>query len=132
MHAATSDERSRFFVYGTLRRGEYNHGYLADARLLGTHVTSPRYVLYDTGPYPAAATGGRTPVTGEVHAVDRRGFRLIERLEGYPHPYTREQIDTPFGPAWMYLWVAAIDPHWPRVAGDWADALSPGRPIPDV
>lgn len=119
MHAVTPEDNIRVFVYGTLRRGETNHRYLENTRRLGTHVTPPCYTLYDTGPYPAAVAGGRTPVTGEVYAVDRRGFRLIDRLEGYPHPYTRKRIDTPFGPAWMYLWVAAVDPRWRRLAGDW-------------
>lgn len=119
MHALTADDLVRVFVYGTLRRGESNHRYVAEARRLGGHVTAPGYTLYDTGPFPAAMAGGSTAIVGEVYAVDRRGFRLLDRLEGYPREYTRRRIATPYGAAWMYLWIRRVDPRWRRLAGDW-------------
>lgn len=119
MHAVTADDRVRVFVYGTLRAGERNHHILADQRYLGEYRTPARYTLYDTGPFPAAVAGGRTALTGEVYAVDRRCFRLLDRLEDYPTHYTRRRIATPLGGAWIYLWIKPVDARWRRLDGDW-------------
>jgi len=117
--AVTRDDRIRVFVYGTLLAGESNHRLLASSERLGEHVTPARYTLYDTGPFPAAVTGGRTAIAGEVYAVTRRVFRQLDRLEDYPINYTRQRIDTPFGGAWIYLWIQAVSPRWRRLDGDW-------------
>lgn len=109
----------RIFVYGTLRANESNHHLLAQQPCLGTCTTSPRYHLYDTGPYPAAVAGGYTALTGEVYAVDTACFRQLDILEDYPRSYTRKQIATALGHAWIYLWVAPVDPRWRRLPGDW-------------
>lgn len=122
------DPARRVFVYGTLRRGCRNHHLLRRARYLGRHRTPPAYTLFDTGPYPAVVTGGRTRVVGEVYAVDGRTFRALDRLEDYPRSYTRRRIDTPYGPAWIYLWRLRIDPDWPALAGDWRRREIVGTP----
>jgi len=116
---APNDSAIRVFVYGTLRAGESNHALLAGQTLLGPHQTPARYTLFDTGPYPAAVADGSTALTGEVYAVDAACFRRLDQLEDYPVSYTREQIETPLGRAWIYLWIAAIRPSWRQLAGDW-------------
>ena len=40
------------FVYGTLKRGERNHYFLASAEYLGPAFTEPLYRMIDCGPYP--------------------------------------------------------------------------------
>ncbi|MEQ8798022.1 MAG: gamma-glutamylcyclotransferase family protein [Salinisphaeraceae bacterium] len=128
MHDLTDSPPIRVFVYGTLRRGESNSGYLNNATYLGRAVTPPRYHLFDTGPFPAAAARGRHALVGEVYAVDRAILRTLDRLEDVPRSYNRWRIDTRYGDAWLYLWVAAIDPRWPRLAGDWCQRRRvPGR-----
>lgn len=110
----------RVFVYGTLRPGGRNHHYMATARHCGTYVTPARFTLLDTGPYPAALDDGTTALVGDVFTIDAQTFAALDRLENYPVHYTRRQIDTAHGPAWIYLWVAARDPAWPVIAhGDW-------------
>lgn len=111
----------RVFVYGTLRPGEHNHHYLEAAAHLGHHTTAPRFTLYDTGhSYPAALDRGDTGLTGDVFAVDTATFGLLDALEGYPVHYTRRPLETPFGPAWIYLWVKPVAPHWPAITdGNW-------------
>lgn len=111
--------RELVFVYGTLRRGERNHFLLAGQTFLGALQTDADYQLFDTGPYPAAVAGGTTVLYGEVYAVDAACFTGLDMLEDYPHSYTRKQIATPWGRAWIYLWIAAVDPAWRRLAGDW-------------
>lgn len=109
----------RVLVYGTLRRGEHNHFYLKNQTYLGALQTPAIYTLYDTGPYPAAVANGNTALTAEIYAVDTSCFAQLDVLEDFPHSYTREQVATPFGRAWIYLWVAALAPHWVRIGGDW-------------
>lgn len=113
-------EGTRVFVYGTLLRGERNHHVLAGARWLGDHTTAPGYTLYDTGPYPAAAAPGETALRGEVYAVDAATLQALDILEDYPRLYTRRRIETPFGAAWIYLWIARRGGRWPIITnGNW-------------
>ena len=111
--------RHRVFVYGTLRRGERNHDLLATQCRLGACRSAPGFTLFDTGPYPAATRGGTTALVGEVYAVTPACFDALDRLEDYPRSYTRERIDTPYGSAWLYLWIRGLAPHWRRLHGDW-------------
>lgn len=117
MHDGIS--RERVFVYGSLRRGERNHFFLDGQTRLGACQTDAAYALFDTGPYPAAVAGSSTALSGEVYAVDAACFAQLDVLEDYPHSYTRAQIATPWGRAWIYLWIAAVDPAWRRLPGDW-------------
>lgn len=125
---------NRVFVYGTLRPGGRNHGYLASARHLGPHTTAAIFTLLDTGPYPAALDRGTTALVGDVFAVDDDTFAALDVLEGYPVHYTRRLLDTGFGAAWIYLWIAARDANWRIIEhGDWcrwrdaAASVSGGR-----
>lgn len=107
-------------MYGTLRRGEINHGLLRTARFLGRHRTAARYTLLDLGPYPAALAGGRTALSGELYALSHALLRRLDVLENYPREYTRVLIPTPSGKAWIYLYrrrpavAVPLIPH-----GDW-------------
>jgi gamma-glutamylaminecyclotransferase len=96
--------RHRIFVYGTLLRGEPNHGLLASARFLGPHRTEPRFTLLLLGAYPGLVETGKTAVHGEVYAVDGATLRLLDRLEEYPRLYDRRPIRTPYGTAWAYVY----------------------------
>lgn len=108
------------FTYGTLRAGEHNAAYLAQAAYCGRYQTPAIYRLFDTGSYPAAVAHGDTSLVGEVYRITAKTFALVDRLEGYPVFYTRRRINTPFGDAWIYLWATDIDPAWPVIAnGDW-------------
>jgi gamma-glutamylcyclotransferase (GGCT)/AIG2-like uncharacterized protein YtfP len=72
------------FVYGTLKRGEINHGLLAP-HACSIEPASIRGLLYDTGDFPALAEGdGR--VQGELVSLDpdrvHEVIAVIDRLEG--------------------------------------------------
>jgi gamma-glutamylcyclotransferase (GGCT)/AIG2-like uncharacterized protein YtfP len=111
----------RVFVYGTLLRGEANHGLLAGAALLGPHRTAPGYTLYSLGAYPGLVTGGGTAVNGEVYRVDDGGLALLDRLEDYPRLYGRRLIVTSYGRAWVYLYRGSIRDRPVLASGDWRD-----------
>lgn len=90
------------FVYGTLKRGESNHGvmerargvYRGDGMVVGT--------LYTLGPYPGLVSQGEPvdgPVPGEVYEVSDAGLSLLDALEGFDPAHPEEgdyyRADTP-------------------------------------
>ena len=109
----------RVFVYGTLLRGEVNHGLLAGAELMGAHRTEPRFTLYRLGAYPGLVAGGGTAVHGEVYRVNDAGLRALDQLEDYPRLYDRLLIPTPFGRAWVYVYRGRLQDREPIRSGDW-------------
>ena len=91
LHIAPPHHEHRVFVYGTLLSGEGNAHWAAGARRqpAWTHGT-----IYDTGfGFPAYVRRGNTRIVGEVLTVNEDGFASMDRLEGYPRLYRREQID---------------------------------------
>lgn len=96
------DKPHLVFVYGTLKAGQPNHHWLAQALALG-EATLPGAVLHDLGPFPMAISGeGR--VLGELYAVDDDALAQLDRLEGVPRLYERQQRRLTDGRlAWVYL-----------------------------
>jgi gamma-glutamylcyclotransferase (GGCT)/AIG2-like uncharacterized protein YtfP len=72
------------FVYGTLKRGERNHGLLA-AHARSIEPASIRGRLFDTGDFPALAEGDGI-VHGELVELDPASvdtvIAVVDRLEG--------------------------------------------------
>jgi gamma-glutamylaminecyclotransferase len=87
-----SRRKHLIFTYGTLMRGEINHGLLATARFAAEAQTEPCFELFDLGHFPAMSTGGQTVVRGEVYAVDDQTLVRLDRLEGHPEFYQRTPI----------------------------------------
>ena len=110
------------FVYGTLRRGECNHHLLEHAQLLGNHETLPEYTLYDLGAYPAVIEG-HSSILGEVYLIDDTTLKAVDRLEDVPVEYRREQIETPFGLAWIYLYQDVSQLSEMISSGDWCQKV---------
>ena len=113
---------ARVFVYGSLKRGFYNHGVLDDAELLGTARTADAaFAMFNVGRYPAVRHTAERPIAvhGEVYAVSPNILADLDRLEGHPEYYTRQQVEIEgHGPCWMYL-INQIMPA-PRVeSGIW-------------
>jgi gamma-glutamylcyclotransferase (GGCT)/AIG2-like uncharacterized protein YtfP len=74
------------FVYGTLKRGERNHGLLAGQYLVGEAVTEPCFRLLDCGAYPALIESEQgLAIRGEVYRVDENTLRQLDVLEEAPH-----------------------------------------------
>lgn len=90
------------FVYGTLKRGLANHKLLLTARFEGEAMMEG-IRLYDLGPYPMAIHRPGL-VHGEVYRVDAPVLANLDRLEGVPRLYRREQRALADGrQAWVYL-----------------------------
>jgi gamma-glutamylcyclotransferase (GGCT)/AIG2-like uncharacterized protein YtfP len=110
------------FVYGTLRRGESNHYLLEPAQCLGQHQTRPEFTLYDLGPYPAVIEG-HDAIIGEVYLIDEETLANVDELEDCPVEYRREQIETPFGSAWIYLYQDVSKLSIMISSGDWCQKV---------
>jgi gamma-glutamylaminecyclotransferase len=62
----------RLFAYGSLMKGEPDHGLVAAAEFVGTARTLPAYKLVDLGPFPALIEGGTLAIEGELYLVDAK------------------------------------------------------------
>lgn len=73
----------RVFVYGTLKRGHSNHGYMAGQRFICEATTQSVYRLFDLGGYPGmieAASDGLS-IKGEIWEIDDACLRRLDVLE---------------------------------------------------
>jgi gamma-glutamylaminecyclotransferase len=83
------------FVYGTLKRGGVNHGFLAGQQFMGIARTQAGYQLYDLEGFPGMVpdSADHDGVTGEVWAVDAATLAALDELEGLREGlYRREPI----------------------------------------
>ena len=116
------DEEHKVFVYGTLISGERNAHWAGNARRQKAWTTG---TSHDTGyGFPAFVKRGRTRIKGEVLTVNEDGFKSMDRLEGYPRLYRREQIRVHLVGggsvlAWVYI-MNALRADAPVIkGGDW-------------
>ncbi len=107
------------FVYGTLKHGQRNAGFLRQAEYLGRHKTEPRYWLYQFEDYPAVCENGRHAILGEVYRIGDEQMQMLDDLEWYPHFYQRIEIPTPHGNAWMYVVRAELCRGKRKISGSW-------------
>lgn len=78
-------------VYGTLMTGCRNYRWAADA--LARESCLIKGTLYDTGcGFPAFVPGDTQWHDGELLLVTQETLNRMDRLEGYPHLYTRKTI----------------------------------------
>jgi gamma-glutamylaminecyclotransferase len=98
------------FVYGTLKKGYHNHGYLEGSTFLGFAKTEPIYTMHSNKYYPIVQRRGTTPISGEVYKVEEKALPAIFALEGYTgtkgHPdnwYDTDVIETEFGKASIFV-----------------------------
>ena len=96
------------FVYGTLRRGFRNHALLDSSESLGSGRTRERYALYVSRIPFLAREPAHTRVAGEVYLVTPTILAALDRLEGHPDWYRREQIEVELDDAttrrcWTYF-----------------------------
>ena len=104
-------------VYGSLKRGYYNHDVIAfdfenrsrnkGYDYLGDTKTVDKFTMYDLGSFPAISfdENGKQ-VKGELYAVDDATFNLIDILEGYPDHYNRIEVNLENTDvrAWIYFY----------------------------
>lgn len=72
------------FVYGTLKRGGANHGFLAWQQFVAEARTAPGYTLYELDGFPGmvADPADQAGVAGEIWDVDHACLVRLDQLEG--------------------------------------------------
>ncbi len=114
------------FVYGSLRRGEYNHRLLAGAEY-GGEARVQGFALYSLGAYPMAIAG-RGCLVGELYHCTPALLRQLDRLEEHPHVYQRQWVALTDGrEAWLYVGRSQLLGNAPCLEhGDWCRRSSGG------
>lgn len=119
---AKPESEHKVFVYGTLLSNECNCDRAPRARRQRAWTPG---TIYDTGyGFPAFVKAGKTRIEGEVLTVDDDAFRSMDRLEGYPSFYRREEIQVNLvGGGRVLAWVYIMN-RLPKDAkviegGDW-------------
>lgn len=127
------DQDTLLFVYGTLKRGQSNHGQLRGARWLG-QASLRGFCLYDLGPFPMAIAGEGT-IKGEIVALPWEALEDLDVFEGCPRLYQRSQFPLLDGRlVWVYVGHPRQVRHVPRLpGGEWpaprAAELPAHRPL---
>jgi gamma-glutamylcyclotransferase (GGCT)/AIG2-like uncharacterized protein YtfP len=71
------------FVYGTLKRGEQRHRYLAGQTFVAAVRTQPLYRLYNLGEYPGlVGCANGLSIEGELWDVDDACLKQLDQVEG--------------------------------------------------
>lgn len=89
---------SFLFVYGSLKRGLHNHGYLADSQRIGNYHTDNAYVLLagPGSPYllkpEQINTVSALQVKGECYLVNSSVLTATDNLEANGVFYQREEV----------------------------------------
>lgn len=86
--------KTNLFVYGTLKRGQKNHHFLAGQEFIGEAATMPLYRLYALGWYPGLVldVDDGLEVQGELWAVDDDALAKMDAFEGVPDLFARQDV----------------------------------------
>lgn len=103
-------QRHLVFVYGSLKKGFHNHWLLdkPDTKFIDDASSiAPNYAMVSLGSYPGLILGNQR-VSGELYEVSEDTFHSLDRLEGHPYVYKREQVrfktvGKKVIEAWVYL-----------------------------
>jgi gamma-glutamylaminecyclotransferase len=82
------------FVYGTLKRGDCRHRYLAGSHFCGPTITSQGYRLFDLGSFPGLVEAASTScVAGELYRVSSHTLAVLDEVEAVAdHLFVRRPI----------------------------------------
>ena len=100
----------KVFVYGTLKKGHGNHRLLAGSEFLGEGRTREKYALYSSGIPFAIKEEKVSKIQGELYLVNAATLTDLDRLEGHPGWYCREEISVVLEgkgaevTAWLYFY----------------------------
>lgn len=94
-YTAKSKEKIKVFVYGTLKQGRRNHGYLAEAKFLYKAQTLKKFAMVGKDapfPYLLGESEQGHQIIGEVYEIDEDIKEALDILEGNPHHYMEQEI----------------------------------------
>lgn len=79
-------------VYGTLKKGFGNHGYLSNSELICVGETKEKFAMYKRGIPFVVKDEKISNIKVEVYKVDKETLRMLDALEGHPAWYKREPL----------------------------------------
>lgn len=119
----TLAELTPVFVYGSLRRGQGNHGLLHRAHFVRETHLRGAFEMVSLGSFPGVFRQPEADrrLAGELYAVDEHTLALLDRLEGHPRFYERQPVELACRQvAWVYILPAESVADRPVVeGGDW-------------
>ena len=126
---ASQQEKNYVLVYGTLRKGGYNHGLMGEAEILA-NLKLTGFSMVSLGSYPAVYMNNQAEkaIHAELNLVDEATFARLDQLEGYPDFYNRSQIEVKLTSgkqvkAWIYhMSQEELSDKEPVEEGDWLAA----------
>jgi len=84
-------DRELVFVYGTLKFGYSNSGFLTNSEIVGRAETKRRYSLYEWD-LPYLTNKPNHKVKGEVYRINKQTLMYLDSLEGHPYLYERKKV----------------------------------------
>ena len=112
-------------VYGSLKRGHFNHDLLYGAEFVGEDFLFD-FTLYDLGPFPAIKRGESDGVIVEIYRVTTQQLHRLDQLEGFnaEEPdksfYLRVEVESSYGSVWVYEFNREVEPHKVILSGNWS------------
>lgn len=120
--------KTRVAVYGSLRIGMGNNRCLDGAEFIG-RCDLAGMGMVSFGSYPACDFDDNSTITIEVFDVDTlTGLPRLDMLEGTDptdvegtsNYYSRREVETAYGKAWVYFIAGTLEEGFPVVEhGDW-------------
>lgn len=89
---SVSNDKYLVFVYGTLKREQFNHHRLNGSKFIGTARTMDNFAMYGSGIPFVRMSEHAYPIYGEVYEVNRRTLIDLDWLEGHPTSYERRLV----------------------------------------
>jgi gamma-glutamylcyclotransferase (GGCT)/AIG2-like uncharacterized protein YtfP len=125
----SADSVALVFVYGSLKRDQPNHHRLKGCSWQG-EAWLAGLALYDLGPFPMAVASDdpQQQLEGEVYGLNAEQLADLDRFEGVPRLYQRQQHRLSDGrSAWVYVGRPQQVRHVPMIAsGRWLGPRSGG------
>jgi len=110
------------FIYGSLKRGQKSHHFLADQEFRGEASTMPLYRLHGLGWHPGMVLDqdAGLDVQGELWAVDDATLAKLDEYEGVPSWFVREDVAVRdcFETVQAYLFNGSV-PEGAPTGGSW-------------
>lgn len=106
----TDDKRLHIlFVYGTLRKGQANHGRLKKSKYLGQVETAAKYELIVFDDSPGLIEPGTNSVVGELYEVNSE---VLKEIDGFEQPFERRPIELENGKMVYAYFMPKTKTHW--------------------
>lgn len=117
------------FVYGSLMKGFGNHVLLKESTFVSS-ATLSGMLMYSLGGFPAILPRGKRTdiVYGEVYEVDDETLAALDRLEGHPRFYERQEHEVfvenynAWMPCYVYIFQQPVDDDSYIESGSWRHA----------